>query len=162
MMSRNDPSELSIVGGGLAGCEAAWQAAELGIDVKLFEMRPFKSTGAHRTDHLAELVCSNSLGSNLPDRCWIVKERARRLGSLLIACADASSLPAGGALAVDRESFSSCVQSKIEGHPKIKGHQTRNYRDSKASHNYRFRLLNFTGFIEDFGKYHRIGALILF
>lgn len=121
MMSRNDPSELTIVGGGLAGCEAAWQAAELGIDVRLFEMRPFKSTGAHRTDHLAELVCSNSLGSNLPDRAaGLLKNELRRLGSLLIACADASSLPAGGALAVDRESFSSCVQSKIEGHPKIK------------------------------------------
>jgi methylenetetrahydrofolate--tRNA-(uracil-5-)-methyltransferase len=120
MNKNDDPKNLVIVGGGLAGSEAAWQAASLGINVKLFEMRPTKSTGAHRTDLLAELVCSNSLGSNLPDRAsGLLKNELRRLGSLLIACADASSLPAGGALAVDRETFSECVQAKIESHPRI-------------------------------------------
>lgn len=120
MSSSVESKDLVIVGGGLAGCEAAWQAAELGINVKLYEMRPHKSTGAHRTGDLAELVCSNSLGSNLPDRAaGLLKNELRRLGSLLIACADASSLPAGSALAVDRDVFSSCVEAKIENHPKI-------------------------------------------
>jgi len=112
---------LTIVGGGLAGCEAAWQAAERGIRVDLYEMRPVRTTGAHRTGNLAELVCSNSLGSNLPNRAsGLLKEELRRLGSLLIACGDASSLPAGGALAVDRDAFSACVQAKIENHPNIR------------------------------------------
>ena len=112
---------LKVIGGGLAGCEAAWQAAEWGIDVELYEMRPERSTGAHQTSDLAELVCSNSLGSNLPNRAsGVLKNELRRMGSLLIACADANSLPAGGALAVDREKFSRCVQEKITGHPKIK------------------------------------------
>jgi len=112
---------LTIVGGGLAGCEAAWQAAERGIGVDLYEMRPEQMTGAHRTGNLAELVCSNSLGSNLPNRAsGLLKEELRRLGSLLIACGDASSLPAGGALAVDRDAFSACVQAKIENHPNIR------------------------------------------
>jgi len=112
--------ELNIIGGGLAGSEAAWQAAEHGISVRLFEMRPLRSTGAHQTAGLAELVCSNSLGSNMPDRAsGLLKEELRKLGSLLIACADASSLPAGGALAVDRQSFSACIEAKIKAHPKI-------------------------------------------
>ncbi len=112
---------LKVIGGGLAGCEAAWQAAERGIDVELYEMRPERSTGVHQTSDLAELVCSNSLGSNLPNRAsGVLKNELRRMGSLLIACADANSLPAGGALAVDREEFSRCVQEKITGHPKIK------------------------------------------
>jgi methylenetetrahydrofolate--tRNA-(uracil-5-)-methyltransferase len=112
--------KLSVIGGGLAGCEAAWQAAERGIDVELYEMRPGLSTGAHRTGNLAELVCSNSLGSNLPNRAsGLLKKELRRLGSALIACADASSLPAGGALAVDRDMFSKCVEEKITNHPRI-------------------------------------------
>ena len=112
---------LKIIGGGLAGCEAAWQAAQCGIDVELFEMRPTESTGAHRTGNLAELVCSNSLGSNISDRAsGLLKEELRHLSSLLIDCADASSIPAGGALAVDRNAFSNCVQRKIEGHPNIR------------------------------------------
>lgn len=111
---------LAIVGGGLAGCEAAWQAAERGIQVALYEMRPKQTTGAHQTDNLAELVCSNSLGSNLPNRAsGLLKMELRRLGSALIACADASSLPAGGALAVDREQFSRCVEQKLVAHPNI-------------------------------------------
>ncbi len=112
---------LKIIGGGLAGCEAAWQAAERGIQVELYEMRPAQMTGAHRSGDLAELVCSNSLGSNFSNRAsGLLKEELRRLGSLLITCADASSVPAGGALAVDRRDFSFCVQAKIEAHPKIK------------------------------------------
>jgi methylenetetrahydrofolate--tRNA-(uracil-5-)-methyltransferase len=112
---------LNVIGGGLAGCEAAWQAAEQGIAVDLFEMRPKRSTGAHRTGSLAELVCSNSLGSNLPNRAsGLLKAELRRLGSALIACADASSLPAGGALAVDREMFSACVETKVTSHPNIR------------------------------------------
>ena len=112
--------KLKIIGGGLAGCEAAWQAAERGIEVELFEMRPKKTTGAHRTANLGELVCSNSLGSNLPNRAsGLLKAELRLMKSLLISCADASSLPAGGALAVDRDVFSQLIQEKIEQHPKI-------------------------------------------
>lgn len=111
---------LKVIGGGLAGCEAAWQAAERGIDVELYEMRPERSTGAHRTADLGELVCSNSLGSNLLGRAaGLLKAELRLLGSLLISCADASSIPAGGALAVDRQRFSDCIQSKIDDHPRI-------------------------------------------
>lgn len=112
--------ELIIVGGGLAGCEAAWQAARRGVRVTLYEMRPAVSTGAHRTAQLAELVCSNSLGSNLPDRpSGLLKEELRRMDSLLVECADRAALPAGGALAVDRESFAAGVTAAIEGHPHI-------------------------------------------
>jgi methylenetetrahydrofolate--tRNA-(uracil-5-)-methyltransferase len=112
--------ELKIVGGGLAGCEAAWQAAERGIKVVLYEMRPIVNTGAHRTGSLSELVCSNSLGSNLPNRAsGLLKAELRKLGSLLIECADASALPAGGALAVDRDIFAGCVEEKLISHPNI-------------------------------------------
>lgn len=112
--------KLKVIGGGLAGCEAAWQAAQRGIDVELFEMRPEQTTGAHRTSNLAELVCSNSLGSNLPNRAsGLLKAELRKLGSMLIDCADASSLPAGGALAVDRDLFSDCVQKRLTLHPRI-------------------------------------------
>ena len=112
--------KLKVIGGGLAGCEAAWQAAQRGIDVELFEMRPEQTTGAHRTSNLAELVCSNSLGSNLSNRAsGLLKAELRKLGSMLIECADASSLPAGGALAVDRDMFSDCVQRKLTLHPRI-------------------------------------------
>ena len=113
--------KLIVIGGGLAGCEAAWQAAERGVSVDLYEMRPDKTTGAHRTGNLAELVCSNSLGSNLPNRAsGLLKDELRRMGSLLIKCADASSLPAGGALAVDREQFSGCINKALEAHPRIR------------------------------------------
>lgn len=113
-------SELVVIGGGLAGCEAAWQAAEQGIAVTLFEMRPQKSTGAHTTADLAELVCSNSLGSALPDRAsGVLKTEMARMGSLLLECAQATLLPAGGALAVDRTAFSQLVTQKIHAHPNI-------------------------------------------
>jgi methylenetetrahydrofolate--tRNA-(uracil-5-)-methyltransferase len=109
-----------VVGGGLAGSEAAWQVAERGIDVVLWEMRPQIFTPAHVTDKLAELVCSNSLGSNLPDRAGgLLKEELRRLDSLILACADRTRVPAGGALAVGREEFADCVTRRIENHPRI-------------------------------------------
>jgi methylenetetrahydrofolate--tRNA-(uracil-5-)-methyltransferase len=108
---------LVIIGGGLAGSEAAWQAAQRGIHVQLYEMRPQVNTGAHETGDLAELICSNSLGSNLPDRAaGLLKEELRRLGSLLIQCADETALPAGGALAVDRNLFAQEVTRGVESH----------------------------------------------
>lgn len=113
-------AEITIIGGGLAGSEAAWQAAERGIKVLLYEMRPEKETGAHLTGNLAELICSNSLGSNLPDRAsGMLKEELSRLNSLLLACALENALPAGGALAVDREAFSERVTERISQHPNI-------------------------------------------
>ena len=100
-------SDLTIIGGGLAGTEAAWQTAQRGYHVSLYEMRPTSSTGAHRTSDLAELVCSNSLGSNLSDRAsGVLKNELRLFGSLLLECAEYAAVPAGAALAVDRESFS--------------------------------------------------------
>jgi methylenetetrahydrofolate--tRNA-(uracil-5-)-methyltransferase len=114
-------TKLAIIGGGLAGTEAAWQAAERGLDVDLYEMRPHKSTGAHQTDHLAELVCSNSLGSKLEDRAsGLLNLETRRLGSLVLECAERTSVPAGGALAVDRELFSRAVTERVESHPRIR------------------------------------------
>jgi methylenetetrahydrofolate--tRNA-(uracil-5-)-methyltransferase len=111
---------LIIIGGGLSGCEAAWQAAQRGIKVMLFEMRPLVPTGAHTSSDLAELVCSNSLGSNLMDRAsGLLKEEIRRLNSLLLKCAEATAIPAGGALAVDREAFAGLVTDRITTHPNI-------------------------------------------
>lgn len=113
-------SDVTIVGAGLAGCEAAWQLAQRGLDVRLVEMRPLRQTPAHVTDQFAELVCSNSLGSTRLDRALgLLKEEMRRLGSLVIACADAHALPAGGALAVDREGFSQAVTAAVMAHPRI-------------------------------------------
>ncbi len=116
--------DLEVIGGGLAGSEAAWQAAERGLTVALHEMRPHQTTPAHVSGFLAELVCSNSLGSNLADRApGLLKEELRRLGSLVIQCADATAVPAGGALAVDREAFAQTVTARIEGHPRITVHR---------------------------------------
>jgi len=113
-------TDLIVIGGGLAGSEAAWQAAQRGLNVRLHEMRPTLQTGAHQTHDLAELVCSNSLGSNLPDRAsGLLKNETRLLGSMLLECAEQASLPAGGALAVDRELFARLVTEKIESHPNI-------------------------------------------
>jgi methylenetetrahydrofolate--tRNA-(uracil-5-)-methyltransferase len=110
-----------IIGGGLAGSEAAWQAAENGIQVELYEMRPFQSTGAHTGGYLAELICSNSLGSKLPLKASsLLLNELEQLGSLLVRCALETSVPAGGALAVDRDAFARMVTGKIEGHPKIR------------------------------------------
>lgn len=111
---------VTVVGGGLAGSEAAWQVASRDISVRLYEMRPRASTPAHISDQLAELVCSNSLGSDLPDRApGLLKAELRQLDSLLIAVADAQRVPAGSALAVDREGFAAEVTRRITAHPLI-------------------------------------------
>jgi methylenetetrahydrofolate--tRNA-(uracil-5-)-methyltransferase len=111
---------VTVIGGGLAGSEAAWQAARRGLEVVLYEMRPHTMTPAHSTGDLAELVCSNSLGSNLLDRALgLLKEELRQLGSLVIACADETAVPAGGALAVGRESFSRLITERVETNPLI-------------------------------------------
>jgi methylenetetrahydrofolate--tRNA-(uracil-5-)-methyltransferase len=115
-----DKPDLIVIGGGLAGSEAAWQAAKLGLRVRLYEMRPTVSNGAHQTSNLAELVCSNSFGSNLPDRAsGILKNELRRLGSLLMECTSFAVLPAGTALAVDREIFSRKVTECLSVHPYV-------------------------------------------
>ncbi len=116
----NRQPEIVVIGAGLAGSEAAWQAAQRGAHVTLYEMRPGRMTPAHETDRAAELVCSNSLGSNLPDRALgLLKNELRRLGSLIIACADRTAVPAGAALAVGREAFSQAVTDAIASHPRI-------------------------------------------
>lgn len=109
-----------VVGGGLAGTEAAWQLAQRGFQVDLYEMRPRKQTGAHVSDRLGELVCSNSLGSKLVDRAsGLLQTEITTLRSLLIDCAQKAAVPAGGALAVDREMFSLAVTESIQAHPRI-------------------------------------------
>lgn len=111
---------LTVIGGGLAGAEAAWQAANQGIDVTLYEMRPTESTPAHTSADLAELVCSNSLGSNLlSSAAGLLKEEMRQLDSLLMAVADETAVPAGSALAVDRTAFARLVSERIATHPRI-------------------------------------------
>jgi methylenetetrahydrofolate--tRNA-(uracil-5-)-methyltransferase len=111
---------IHIIGGGLAGCEAAWQAASLGVRVVLHEMRPVRPTAVHKTDQLAELVCSNSLrGDKLDNAVGLLKEEMRRLGSLVMRAADAHRVPAGAALAVDRERFSQAITEAIQSHPLI-------------------------------------------
>jgi methylenetetrahydrofolate--tRNA-(uracil-5-)-methyltransferase len=111
---------VTVIGGGLAGSEAAWQLAERGVPVRLFEMRPIKSTGAHVSDRLSELVCSNSLGSSLRDRATgLLQHEMLLLGSKLLACAQESAVPAGGSLAVDRELFAELVTTAISSHPNI-------------------------------------------
>jgi methylenetetrahydrofolate--tRNA-(uracil-5-)-methyltransferase len=113
-------SFVTIVGGGLAGSEAAWQAASRGVHVTLWEMRPVKPTAVHKTDGLAELVCSNSFrGDKLDNAVGLLKEEMRRLGSLVMRCADEARVPAGAALAVDRDVFSSRVTEAIASHPLI-------------------------------------------
>src|SRR3954462_10540665 len=118
--TRIDDMRIGIVGGGLAGSEAAWQAATAGVPVTLYEMRPVRRTAVHKTDRLAELVCSNSLrGDKLDNAVGVLKEEMRRLGSLIIRSADASRVPAGAALAVDRERFASLVTTALEQHPLV-------------------------------------------
>ncbi|HBT78658.1 MAG TPA: methylenetetrahydrofolate--tRNA-(uracil(54)-C(5))-methyltransferase (FADH(2)-oxidizing) TrmFO, partial [Selenomonas sp.] len=109
-----------VIGAGLAGSEAAWQAAQRGAEVTLYEMRPEKSTPAHKTAGFAELVCSNSLrGAGLENAVGVLKEEMRRLHSVIMAAADATRVPAGGALAVDRHGFSDYVTAKVSQHPRI-------------------------------------------
>ena len=113
--------EIIVIGGGLAGVEAAWQAAKLGVRVQLFEMRPVKQTPAHRTNQLAEIVCSNSLKSDEPGSApYLLKEELRRAGSLVMEAATATRVPAGAALAVDRQQFAEYVTRKIEDEPNIR------------------------------------------
>jgi methylenetetrahydrofolate--tRNA-(uracil-5-)-methyltransferase len=121
MTKTGTSAAVTVVGGGLAGSEAAWQVAERGVGVLLYEMRPHKMTPAHVSDRLAELVCSNSLGSDLPDRAaGLLKAELRRLGSLVLSCADETRVPAGGALAVDRELFAAEVTRRVEAHPRVR------------------------------------------
>ncbi|WP_432354958.1 FADH(2)-oxidizing methylenetetrahydrofolate--tRNA-(uracil(54)-C(5))-methyltransferase TrmFO [Sporosarcina sp. A2] len=111
---------VNVIGAGLAGSEAAWQIASRGVQVRLYEMRPVQQTPAHHTDKFAELVCSNSLRANsLTNAVGVIKEEMRRLDSLIIAAADACSVPAGGALAVDRHEFSALVTDKVRNHPLV-------------------------------------------
>src|SRR4051812_43090849 len=113
--------EVTVIGGGLAGSEAAWQIARLGSKVRLYEMRPVQNTPAHLTDRLAEIVCSNSFKSDQPyNASWLLKEELRRLGSILIQIADSVRVPAGSALAVDRELFSRRVTETISNEPNIR------------------------------------------
>ncbi|HUI41307.1 MAG TPA: methylenetetrahydrofolate--tRNA-(uracil(54)-C(5))-methyltransferase (FADH(2)-oxidizing) TrmFO [Terriglobia bacterium] len=109
-----------VAGGGLAGSEAAWQLAERGVPVRLYEMRPARTTPAHKTAQLAELVCSNSLKSNAPGAAsWLLKEELRRSGSLLLRLADENAVPGGSALAVDRERFGAAVTAALSTHPLV-------------------------------------------
>ena len=111
---------VNVVGAGLAGSEAAWQLAERGIKVNLYEMRPVKQTPAHHTDKFAELVCSNSLRANtLTNAVGVLKEEMRKLDSVIIGAADACAVPAGGALAVDRHEFAAQVTSRVKEHPNV-------------------------------------------
>jgi methylenetetrahydrofolate--tRNA-(uracil-5-)-methyltransferase len=112
---------IHIIGGGLAGSEAAWQAATMGAEVTIYEMRPVRATAVHQTDRLAELVCSNSFrGDKLDNAVGLLKEEMRRLGSLILRVADEVRVPAGAALAVDRQQFAERVTAAIEAHPRIR------------------------------------------
>jgi methylenetetrahydrofolate--tRNA-(uracil-5-)-methyltransferase len=114
-------ADLRIIGGGLAGCEAAWQAARRGVEVELYEMRPHKSGPAHKTGDLAELVCSNSLrGAALENAVGLLKEELARMDSLIVGAARESAVPAGGALAVDRERFARCIEARLAAHPRVR------------------------------------------
>jgi methylenetetrahydrofolate--tRNA-(uracil-5-)-methyltransferase len=109
-----------VVGAGLAGCEAAWQLAQRGVCVRLIEQKPLARTPAQTTDALCELVCSNSLrGASLSNAVGLLKEELRRAGSLILACADSTRVPAGGALAVDREAFSAAIEARLRAHPLV-------------------------------------------
>src|SRR5687768_13385910 len=111
---------IHIIGGGLAGCEAAWQAASMGVPVTIHEMRPVRPTAVHKTDGLAELVCSNSFrGDSLENAVGLLKEEMRRLGSLVMRAGETARVPAGGAMAVDRVRFSEEVTAALAAHPRI-------------------------------------------
>lgn len=119
-MAADSTVEVTVVGGGLAGCEAAFQLAERGVSVRLLEQKPLARTPAQTSDRLAELVCSNSLrGAALTNAVGLLKEELRRAGSLILRCADLAQVPAGGALAVDRERFAAAVEAAVDGHPRI-------------------------------------------
>ena len=112
---------VKVIGAGLAGCEAAWQTANAGIETELYEMKPLKYSPAHHYEGMAELVCSNSLkAARIDSACGLLKEEMRRLGSLIVPCAEETKVEAGGALAVDRKKFSDLVTERIKSHPLIK------------------------------------------
>ena len=128
--------KINVIGGGLAGVEAAWQAARAGVQVRLFEMRPVMQTPAHRTDKLAEIVCSNSLKSDEPGSApYLLKEELRRAGSLVMDSAKATRVPAGAALAVDREKFAKLITQQIENNPNIElvREEVRNIADDEIT-----------------------------
>src|ERR1700679_1654217 len=111
---------VTVVGAGLAGCEAAWQLAERGGEVRPIEQKPLARTPAQTPDTFCELVCSNSMrGASLANAVGLLKEELRRAGSLILSCADATRVPAGGALAVDRERFSAAVIERLRAHPRV-------------------------------------------
>jgi methylenetetrahydrofolate--tRNA-(uracil-5-)-methyltransferase len=111
---------VTVIGGGLAGSEAAWQVASRGVPVTLFEMRPVRATAVHKTDRLAELVCSNSFrGDKLDNAVGLLKEEMRRLRSVVMRAAEQARVPAGAALAVDREKFADAITSELTAHPLI-------------------------------------------
>src|SRR5438445_2392511 len=111
---------INVIGGGLAGVEAAWQAAKMGAKVRLYEMRPVQQTPAHRTDKLAEIVCSNSLKTDEPGTApYLLKEELRRGGSLVMEAAAETKVPAGAALSVDRIKFAELITEQIASHPNI-------------------------------------------
>ncbi len=113
-------TSINVIGAGLAGSEATWQIAKRGLKVRLYEMRPEKKTPAHHTQNFAELVCTNSLRANqLTNGAGLLKEEMRRLDSIIMEAADAHNVPAGGALAVDRETFSSAITEKLTNHPNV-------------------------------------------
>src|SRR6476646_8628876 len=120
-MEKGRLQPVHVIGGGLAGSEAAWQLAQAGVPVVLHEMRPLKGTAAHKTDGYAELVCSNSFRSDdaQHNAVGLLHEEMRRLGSLIMRCGDANQVPAGGALAVDRDGFSDAVTAALEAHPLV-------------------------------------------
>src|SRR5262245_34159803 len=121
MASKQTQHVVHIIGGGLAGSEAAWQIAERGVGVVLHEMRPMRTTAAHKTDALAELVCSNSFRSDDAEHnaVGLLHAEMRRLGSVIMRAADANQVPAGGALAVDRDGFAAAVTAAVSAHPLI-------------------------------------------
>src|SRR5687768_12721899 len=121
MPRMNTPEPVHVIGGGLAGSEAAWQLARAGVPVVLHEMRPVRGTDAHHTDGLAELVCSNSFRSDdaANNAVGLLHEEMRRLGSLILSCGDAARVPAGSALAVDRDDFSARVTAALEAEPLV-------------------------------------------
>ncbi|HET6221230.1 MAG TPA: FAD-dependent oxidoreductase, partial [Dongiaceae bacterium] len=120
-MNSNRPAPVHVIGGGLAGSEAAWQLAEAGVPAVLHEMRPVRATDAHKTDRLAELVCSNSFRSDdaANNAVGLLHAEMRRCSSLILAAADQHKLPAGGALAVDRDGFAEAVTMRLAQHPRI-------------------------------------------
>ena len=142
---KNKMREVNIIGGGLAGVEAAWQAARLGAQVNLYEMRPVKQTPAHRTDQLAEIVCSNSLKSDEAGTAsYLLKEELRQGDSLVMAAAAETRVPAGAALAVDREKFAELITRRIESEPQHPFDPRRSHEHSgRHDHDHRHRSFIF-------------------